>query len=207
MAMTRIKICGITTPEDALAAAEAGAHAIGLVFAESPRRVDSLQARHIIDALPPFVSTVGVFMNAPLEEVQQTAAALDLDTIQLHGQEPPAYCSELAPRRIIKRFNVHENDTPRALAQRMEPYRVAAYLLDPGAGSGRTFDWSLTGELPQPLIVSGGLNPDNVGEAVRLTRPFAVDVASGVETAPGRKSPLLMRAFVQVVKEADDEID
>ena len=205
--MTRIKICGITTPEDALAAVEAGAHAIGLVFAESPRRVDPLQARHIIEALPPFVTTVGVFMNAPLKDVRQTADSLDLDAIQLHGEEPPAYCHELAPRKIIKRFNVFENDTPRALAQRMQGYRVAAYLLDPGTGSGRTFDWSLTGELPRPLIVSGGLNPDNAGEAVRLTRPYAVDVASGIETTPGRKSPLLMRAFVHVVKEADDEID
>ena len=107
---------------------------------------------------------------------------------------------------MIKRFNILENDTPKTLRERMRRYRVAAYMLDPGAGSGKTFDWEIARDLPGPLIVSGGLNPDNVADAIRLLRPFAVDVSSGVEYEPGRKDPGKMKAFVQAVRDADADI-
>lgn len=200
--MTRVKICGITNVEDALAAVEAGADAIGLVFAESPRQVAIEDAHEIIRALPPFVSVVGVYVNAPLELVASRLLSLRLDALQLHGDEPPDYCEKL-PGKLIKRFNIREMRTESALRDGFSRYRVSAYLLDPGAGSGETFDWEAAVGLPGPLIVSGGLTPANVGSAVRLAWPFAVDVASGVELEPGKKDVGKMREFVAAVRDAD----
>lgn len=204
--MTRVKVCGLTNLDDALAVAEAGADAIGLVFADSPRRVLLSTAERIVAELPPMVSTVGVFMDAGIKEIATIAERVQLDAVQLHGEEPPNACDCL-PCQVIKRFNILENDTPETLRRRMRRYRVAAYLLDPGAGSGRTFDWQIAGNLPGPLIVSGGLTPDNVGEAIRLVRPFAVDVSSGVESEPGRKDFMIVKAFVQAVRNADAAIN
>jgi phosphoribosylanthranilate isomerase len=130
---------------------------------------------------------------------------LHLDAVQLHGEESPEYCRRL-PCKVIKRFDTLENDQPATLRERMRQYPVAAYLLDPGAGSGRTFDWKTAHGLPEPLIVSGGLTPENVGEPIRLLRPFAVDVSSGVESDPGRKAPEKVQAFIQAVRSADASI-
>jgi phosphoribosylanthranilate isomerase len=201
--MTRIKICGITTPADAVAAAESGADAIGLVFADSPRRVTIERAQEIVSFLPPLVTAVGVFVNDDSVRVAGVATALRLGAVQLHGNETPDACDQLRPLAVIKRFHVAEDDTPERLAERVRPYCVAAYLLDPGAGSGRTFQWELARGLPCRLMVSGGLTPGNVGEAVRLLRPYAVDVSSGVERSPGFKDRDRMRAFVAAVREAD----
>lgn len=203
--MTWIKVCGLTNVDDALAAAEAGADAIGLVFAESPRRVTSPAAADIVAALPPDLNTVGVFVDADLDEVAEIAERLQLSFVQFHGSESPAAC-EQPPCKVIKRFDIRENDTPQSLRQRTQRYRVAAYLLDPGAGSGRTFDWDLALGLPGPLIVSGGLTPENVGAAIRRLRPFGVDVSSGVESAPGRKDAAKIAAFVQAVRSADARV-
>ncbi len=203
--MTRIKICGLTNLDDALLAVEAGADALGLVFADSPRQVSLAAAERIVVELPPLVSKVGVFLNSAWEEVATIAGRLRLDAVQLHGDEPPEDCQRL-PCKVIKRFNIVETDTPERLRARMRRYRVAAYLLDPGAGSGRTFDWGVVRGLPGPLIVSGGLNPENVGEAIRLLRPFAVDVSSGVEAEAGYKDPEKIKAFVQAVRDADASI-
>jgi phosphoribosylanthranilate isomerase len=204
--MTWIKICGLTSVEDALAAAAAGADAIGLVFAESPRQVTLPVAARMVGALAPKVSTVGVFVDADIDEVAATADRLGLTFVQLHGSESPTACAQPACK-VIKRFDIHENDTPASLRQRMQRYRVAAYLLDPGAGSGRTFDWRLADGLPEPLIVSGGLTPTNVGEAIQAVRPFGVDVSSGVESAPGHKDPAKVAAFVQAVRNVDASIN
>jgi phosphoribosylanthranilate isomerase len=200
--MTRIKICGITSQEDAALAVEARADALGFVFADSPRRVEPAAAELIVSGLPPLVSTVGVFVDDRPEEIAAIARSIGLHAVQLHGEESPEECESLL-LKVIKRFNILENDTSDVLRARIERYRVSAYLLDPGAGSGRTFDWSLARGLPGPLIVSGGLTPENVGEAIRTLSPYAVDVSSGVEREPGRKDPHRVRAFIQAVREAD----
>ena len=200
--MTRIKICGITNKSDALLAIEAGADAIGFVFARSTRQITPGTAELIVNDLPPLVNIVGVFMDDPVPEIAAIARSVGLDTVQLHGDEPPQDCDRL-PRKVIKRFNILENDTTDILRKRMERYRVTAHLLDPGAGSGRTFDWGIARELPGPLIVSGGLTPGNVADAIRAVRPFAVDVSSGVEYEPGRKDPEKVRAFIRAVRESD----
>jgi phosphoribosylanthranilate isomerase len=200
--MTRVKICGVTNLEDALVAVEAGADAIGLVFAESPRKVSLAIAEPIVAALPPLVSAVGVFMNATRDEVATLAERVPLDAVQLHGEESPEDCERL-PYKVIKRLNILEYDTPDGLRERMRRYAVAAYLLDPGAGSGQTFNWQVACGLPGLLIVSGGLTPENVGAAIQKLRPYAVDVSSGVESEPGRKDPEKVRAFVRAVREAD----
>ncbi len=200
--MTRVKICGITNREDAQAAVAAGADALGFVFADSPRRVSAARARQIVDGLPPFITAVGVFVDAAMEQVQQTREQAGLDLVQLHGEEPPEYC-ERFQGRVLKRFPVYVDDTPKRLRARMQGYDVRAYLLDPGAGSGQTFRWEIAREIELPLIVAGGLTAENVAEVVQIVRPYGVDVSSGVEVAPGKKDPDRVAAFVQAVKEAD----
>lgn len=201
--MTRVKICGIRTPSDALAAVDAGADAVGLVLTESPREVDLDEAEAVVSVLPPMVSAIGVFMNQDVEHAQQTAIVLRLGAVQLHGEEAPDDCNEAWSVPVIKRFRVEDGDSTASLAERMRPYRVAAYLLDPGAGSGRTFPWGAARGLPQRIIVSGGLTPENVGEAIRMLRPYAVDVSSGVERSAGVKDHDRMREFVRAVRAAD----
>ena len=138
--ITKIKICGLTNIEDALTATELGADALGFVFAPSKRTIHPLDAKEIIKRLPPFIITVGVFMDAPGDEVDRIAEYTGIDVIQLHGEEPPGYCNGLR-KRVIKRIAVNQSDTTDTLVARMENYHVSAILLDPGAGSGRTFDW------------------------------------------------------------------
>ena len=196
--MTRVKICGITTLADARAAVEAGADALGLVFAESPRRIEIDMARAIISALARNCVFIGVFRDAPMDFVNRTAELVGLDAVQLHGDESPQYCAAVN-RCVIKRFGIGD----RNLSAQMQPYRVFASLLDPGGGSGQTFRWEQANGLPYRIIVAGGLTPDNVAEPVRLLRPFGVDVASGVESSPGQKDHQKIRAFIQSVREAD----
>jgi phosphoribosylanthranilate isomerase len=199
--MVRIKICGITNLEDALKAAELGADAVGFVFAESKRRIQPDTAKSITALLPPFVTPVGVFLDAPLGEVLDTAAAAGLRAVQLHGGETPKYCERvLRAFPVIKRITVRPGDTTEAIASRMQDYRVSAFLLDPGAGDGVPFDWIAARGLPHPVVVAGGLTPENVREAVRVLDPMAVDVASGVEHEPGRKDYQKMRKFIQEVR-------
>lgn len=201
--MTRVKICGITTAEDARMAAEAGAHALGFVFADSPRRIEARRARGIVDRLPPFVVTVGVFRDATVEEVRNVVAEAGVDVIQLHGDETPDDCARLGGR-VLKRFPVGDGDTVDSVRTRVRGYPVAACLLDPGAGSGRTFPWRLGRAVDLPLVLGGGLAPDNVAAAIREARPWAVDVSSGVELAPGRKCARRVRAFLRAVREEDE---
>ena len=200
--MTRIKICGITTLRDALAAVDAGADALGFVFAPSPRRVSPDQAHRIIDRLPPFVRCVGVFRDAPLDDVERFANESGVGVVQLHGGEGADYCRWL-DRPILKRFSADDGETAESLRSRVAGYSVSAVLLDPGAGDGRTFPWELARGLEQPVVVAGGLGPDNVARAIRIACPYAVDVSSGVEDEPGHKNPELMTAFVRAVREAD----
>jgi phosphoribosylanthranilate isomerase len=203
-----VKICGITSVEDARVAVEAGADAEGFVlWPKSPRYVTVAAARAIAATLPPFVHRVGVFVDASLEEMRTAADAIGLDVLQLHGNEDLESLGPL-PRRAIKAVRVGPGFDP-AEARRYEG-RTAGVLLDtrvdgsglPG-GTGRSFDWSLARDLRQRssyLVLAGGLTPDNVAEAVAAVRPDAVDVSSGVESAPGRKDPQKVRAFVRAAR-------
>ena len=201
--MTRVKICGITNLDDALAAVDAGADALGFVFFEkSPRNVNPMQASAIIAKLPPFVQTVGLFVNEEAERVNWTADFCGLDVIQLHGDEEPDYCPEIR-RRVIKAFRVKDA----ASLVSLQRYRVAGILLDawspaaPG-GTGETFNWGLAKDAAEcgRLILAGGLTPDNVRGAVEQVKPYAVDVSSGVEAAPGKKDRDKVREFISRAK-------
>lgn len=202
--MVRVKICGITGKEDALTAVEAGADALGFVFYEkSPRHVSPQKAAAIIRELPPFIQTVGLFVDEEAEQVNWTADFCGLDLVQLHGDEEPEYCVGIS-RRIIKAFRVR---TAASLAA-IRRYQVSGCLLDAWSpdvrgGSGQTFDWLLAGEACSAgrLILAGGLTPENVVDAVRCVSPYAVDVSSGVESAPGVKDPAKVREFIRRVKE------
>lgn len=203
MTVVRSKICGITRIEDALAAVEAGADAIGLVFyAKSPRAVSIEQAAAILQALPPFVTTVGLFVDMPRDELQQLLQRLPLDLLQFHGDESPADC-EGHGRPYIKALRVHPGESVSAA---MAPYSGArGILLDtfvegvPG-GTGASFDWSLVPEnAGKPIILAGGLDAGNVAVAIRQVRPYAVDVSGGVEASKGIKDAGKIRAFIQAV--------
>lgn len=206
MSNVRSKICGITRIEDALAAAEAGADAIGLVFyTRSPRAVDVRQARAIIAALPPFVTTVGLFVNATRCELNEILEGVPLDLLQFHGDETPQDC-EGYQRPWIKALRVRPGDDLEAACQQYAGAR--GILLDtyvPGVpgGTGEAFDWSLVpARLSKPVILAGGLSADNVGQAIAQVRPYAVDVSGGVEQAKGIKDAAKIEAFLQAVKQA-----
>jgi len=204
---TAVKICGITRPEDALAAARAGAHAIGLVFyAKSPRHVTPARAAEIVRVLPPFVTTVGLFVDATAEEVRAALAEAPVGLLQFHGDETPEFCRQFK-RPYVKAVRVKAGVDLLQYAQ--EYHDAKALLLDAyveglHGGSGAAFDWSLIPRgLPLPVILSGGLTPENVTEAVRRVRPSAVDVSSGVESAKGIKDAQKIVAFIKGVRNAD----
>jgi phosphoribosylanthranilate isomerase len=202
--MVHVKICGIRSVEDAQAAVEAGADALGFVFyPPSPRYVTPEDADQIIRGLPPFVTTVGLFVDVPLDLINDIAARCRLDRIQLHGHEPPEFCRQLK-QPVIKAFRIKNVDS---LAQ-LPRYTVSAYLLDayvegalPG-GTGASFPWDLAAQAKPygPVILAGGLTPENVGAAIARIRPYGVDVSSGVERAPGLKDHQKVRAFIACAK-------
>jgi phosphoribosylanthranilate isomerase len=203
-ARVRVKICGLTRLEDALAAARLGADALGFNFwPRSKRYVPPEAAGAIVRSLPAGVATFGVFVDPTREEVLAALAASGVGVVQLHGDEPPALCTSL-PAPVVKAIRVESSASLASLAS----YEVRAFLLDaPSAGyggSGRTFDWSLAAEVARelPVLLAGGLAPENVAEAVRTVRPLAVDVASGVESAPGVKDLGRLQAFIRAAKEA-----
>ena len=197
---TRIKICGITRVEDARAAVELGADAIGLVFyAPSPRNVGPQQARAIVAAIPPFVTVVGLFVDPTRDQVESVLRGCGLNLLQFHGDEAPDFCGAFG-LPYIKAARVRADAD---LVQYLSPYHAAqAWLLDAYherlyGGSGEAFDWKLIPhDLARPVILSGGLTPDNVGAAVRQVRPWAVDVSSGVEAAKGVKDAAKIAAFI-----------
>lgn len=204
MPVVRSKICGITRVEDALLAAEAGADAIGLVFyAKSPRVVDVRQARAIVAALPPFVTTVGLFVNASRCEINEILDAVPLDLLQFHGDECAADCAGYH-RPYVKALRVQPGDDVRARCAEFP--QAAGILLDtfvPGVpgGTGQAFDWSLVPADPGcPIILAGGLDAENVAAAIRQVRPWAVDVSGGVEAGKGVKDAAKVRAFVAAVR-------
>ena len=207
--MTRIKICGITNIDDALMTIDAGADALGFNFVpDTPRYLkDTKAAAKIIEQLPPFITTVGLFVNAAPEVIQAIADECHLDMLQLHGDESPQFCRGLN-RRVIKAVRVKDESS----CSHLSDYRVSGYLLDTyvkGAmgGTGVVFDWRLAVKAKQygQVILAGGLNPDNVGASVQQVRPYGVDVSSGVEVSPGRKDPVKVQTFIRNVKKVDRE--
>jgi phosphoribosylanthranilate isomerase len=201
----RIKICGITNIPDALGAVEAGADALGFIFHEpSPRNVHPTQAAAVIRELPPFVSKVGVFVNASRERIEATIAECGIDTVQFHGDETQEFCAAFPRVKGIKAFRVRGKET----LLEMAGFPDQAWLMDsfvPGqyGGSGVGFNWSIAQEaaLLHHVVLAGGLHAGNVGEAIRKVRPYAVDVSSGVEKSPGQKDREKVRAFISAVRE------
>lgn len=202
----RVKVCGITTPDDGVMAAKAGAAAIGLVlWPGSPRFVDRALARRIVEALPSFVLRVGVFVDQSLDMMTRTSEDVGLDVIQLHGSERPEMVACL-PRRVIKAIRVGGD----SVLEEIRQYETAGILLDtkdeqrPG-GTGKTFDWRTAQQVRARvsfLVLAGGLTPENVSAAIKSVGPDAVDVSSGVEKAPGRKDAGKLKAFMEAVRGA-----
>jgi phosphoribosylanthranilate isomerase len=210
---TWIKFCGTTSVEDALAAVEAGADALGFIFAESKRRVTVPQARQIIHEMPQSVERVGVFLGETVEEIRKVVSEVALTGIQLHGDEKASEVYDSLPRRrrdslrIIKTLIAEKGFETRLDAGNGRV--VSAWLLDSGAGSGKTFDWQAArtqlGERAGKFIIAGGLTPGNVGDAIRTFSPWGVDVVSGIEREPGRKDLEKMKAFVAAVRKAEQK--
>ena len=205
--VTAVKICGITRRDDALAAARLGAHAVGLVFcARSPRNVSIAAAQEIVAALPPFVMAVGLFVDAAVREIEAVLNEVRLDLLQFHGDETAAFCARFGVP-FIKAARVRPGLD---LIQYARDYGAARGLLldafvdGTHGGTGTAFDWSLIPpDLSLPIVLSGGLNPANVSDAIRRVSPWAVDVSSGVEASPGIKDPQKIAAFMKEVRSAD----
>ncbi len=207
---TRIKVCGITCQEDARAAVAAGADGLGFIFVpQSPRLVQPEMVRAITVSLPPFVDSVGVFRDEEIEVVQEIVHYCKLSLVQLHGSESPEYCRNVSCR-VIKSFSMRpesENEELAAYAYAVSGFLLDTYHKDMAGGTGLTFDWKLVAQVkpPGPVILAGGLTPENVGEAIRQVKPFAVDVNSGVEYQPGRKDTDKLRSFASEVWKADEQ--
>jgi phosphoribosylanthranilate isomerase len=200
----KVKICGITNREDAIGAMEAGADALGFVFySKSPRYIAPRAAAEIIASLPPFISNVGLFVNASAQEVRQIIERTGIDTLQFHGEESAEDCAPFL-RQCIKAFRIADAES----LQQLAAFHTRAWLLDsfvPGeqGGTGVTFNWALAKQavsLNRPVILAGGLTPENVQEAIRQVRPYAVDVSSGIESTPGKKDLNKVRSFIQHAK-------
>ena len=203
--MVKVKICGVTSASDARMAALAGADALGFNFVRSsPRYIDPDMARAIIESIPPFVSSVGVFVDSHPEKVREIADRCSLDYVQLHGNEGPQTIQKLSDLKVLNATRVGGEEDINGL----DSHHIRAHLLDArvagqAGGTGQTFDWSLARRAVgrgQTVILAGGLNPDNVEEAIRSARPFGVDTASGVEKEPGRKSRDLVGEFIEKAK-------
>ena len=199
----KVKICGMTGIEDALLAVTAGADAVGFIFyKKSPRCVSAKTVKSIIVALPPFIETVGVFVNESVERINRIADFCKLSAVQLHGNESPAFCKKIHPK-VIKAVRVQGKES----FDGMSSYKVSAFLLDAHSekqqgGTGETFDWRLVSEGKKygPIILAGGLDPLNVAHAIQKVKPYAVDVCSGVERKPGEKDPARLKAFLRAAK-------
>jgi len=210
---TWIKFCGTTSLDDAMASVEAGANALGFIFAPSKRRIPIEKAQKIIRELPAQVERIGVFLSATMEEIREVVTNVDLTGIQLHGNEVAPEVYDYLPKnrrailRIIKTIIVQDGFEGQIDVGKAVPGVVDAWLIDSGTGSGKTFDWQAAraqlGERQGRFIVAGGLTPGNVGEAIRTFSPWGVDVVSGIEAEPGRKDREKMKAFVASVRKAE----
>jgi phosphoribosylanthranilate isomerase len=203
----KVKICGITNLDDGMAAAEAGADALGFMFYEpSPRNISIEAAAGVIRRLPPFVMKVGVFVNAAEDLVLRAIRECGLNLLQFHGDETPEYCLQFG-LMSIKAFRIRDAASLQALLKyNTDAWLLDAYTPDKPGGTGETFNWDLALEAQgwgRPIFLAGGLNPGNVAEAVRRARPYGVDVSSGVEAAPGRKDLAKVIAFIRAAKSVE----
>jgi len=208
---TKVKICGLTSVADALAAAAAGADLIGLMFYEgSPRHITLAQAAEISRALPPFVLRVGVFVNPDAALVSRAIAECGLNLLQFHGDEPSDFCTQFSIMSL-KAIRVKDAASIAELGNyQTDGFLVDAYSKAGLGGTGERFNWELAEEAKKfgkPIFLAGGLTPENVAEAVQQVQPFAVDVSSGVESAPGQKDPARMKAFIQAVRRVGRGLD
>jgi len=200
-----VKICGITNDEDASMAVELGAGALGFIFASSPRQITPQKARDIISAIPPFVKTVGVFVDEDPVVISKVKHYCGLDLVQLHGDESPDLCCELMPY-TIKALRIKDESclrTSQIYHGKVRALLLDTYSKDKAGGTGKTFDWQLAIKIKKigiPIILGGGLGPSNIGSAISTVRPYAVDVNSGVEERPGKKSHTLMKALMEKVR-------
>ena len=205
MNIIKVKICGITNHGDASMAVELGADALGFIFADSPRKITSQKARDIIDAIPPFVKTVGVFVNEDPAVIRKIKHHCGLDLVQLHGDESPDFCQELMPHTIKALGIKNEASLPtiRTYHGKVKALLLDTYSKNRAGGTGKTFDWQLAAKIKKlgvPIILAGGLGPSNIYDAIRSVRPYAVDVNSGVEERPGKKSHTLMKSLMEKVR-------
>lgn len=205
--MVKVKICGVTNLEDALLACKLGAAALGFIFyRKSPRYVQPEGARAIIQAVPPFVTTVGVFVNEPLAEVKQVIQVLSLNVVQLHGDETPEYCSQIS-HPYLKVFRVKDDFDVETLTN----YQASGFLLDTYddsnyGGTGVAFDWQIARKAREygRIVLSGGLSPSNVLQAITFVQPYAVDVGSGVEAYPGKKDHQKLKSFFSEIEKVSN---
>ena len=193
---TKVKICGLTNMEDVRWSIEAGADMLGFILVPSRRYVEPAQVSKMIQQVPDTIRTVGVFMNQPLEEVEAAIEIANVDLVQLHGNEDPDFCQQIG-MPVIKRITVTDDDSRESLIEKIKPYEAEAYLLDKGAGTGEMFDWQIARDIPYPLIIAGGLNPQNVKKVVTLLHPYAVDVSSGVEKELRKKDQMKIKTFIK----------
>jgi phosphoribosylanthranilate isomerase len=197
----KVKICGITKLEDASNAVELGADALGFIFAPSPRQIAPQKASEIIRAIPPLVKTVGVFVNEAPATIREVMQHCGLDLIQLHGDESPAFCDEFMPY-AIKALRIKDESSlqlSQAYHGTIRALLLDTYSKDMVGGTGKTFDWDLAVRIKNqgiPIILSGGLTPSNIAQAINTVRPYAVDVNSGIESYPGKKDYILMKAMM-----------
>ena len=207
MPRPRLKICGITRLEDALLATSLGAHALGFIFSQkSPRYISPEKAQEIIKKLPPFVQTVGVFVNEKSETIKTIAQNCGLNLIQLHGDESPTFCEHL-DLPCIKAFRIKDEASLKGLVSYKD--KVKGFLLDTyekgqAGGTGKIFNWELAAKAKEygiPIILAGGLNPDNIRAAIKTVHPYALDVNSGIESAPGKKNKMLMERLFAIWQE------
>ncbi len=204
--MTKIKICGITNKEDALWAVNLGVDFLGFNFYKgSPRKVSADTVNKIIESLPPFVMKVGVFVDENIKHVKHVAEKCHLDLIQLHGGESPQYCSEL-DLRVIKAFKIKDEESLKPISSyaSVDYYLLDTYVCGVEGGTGEVFNWDLAclvKDMGKPIFLAGGINPDNVAQAVESVAPFCIDVASGVEKSPRHKDFAKMKEFVQNIRE------
>ena len=202
--MVRVKMCGMTNTEDLGKAVYYGASAVGFIFyKKSPRYISPSKVRKLVEGLPPGITPVGVFVNARERQVKDICKLTRINTVQFHGDEDVAYCKRFTDKKVIKAFRVNEFFAFKSVMK----YRVDAYLFDTYhdeayGGTGKTFDWEVLKQFKfnKPVILSGGLTPSNVAQAIETVQPFMVDVCSGIEKEPGIKNPRLIREFFAQVK-------
>jgi phosphoribosylanthranilate isomerase len=206
MKMVKVKICGITNIEDANTAAELGVDVLGFIFAPSPRKIEPKKARDIIRTIPPFVKTVGVFVNEDPSLIKKLISFCGLDMVQLHGDESPDICQDLMPRSI-KSFWLKDESSLQTISSycgKVRAFLFDTYAEDVRGGTGKTFDWDLAikgKKLGFPIILAGGLNPSNIKEAISAVKPEAVDVNSGVEKHPGKKDHVAIKKLMEAIRE------